>query len=304
MDQALTYTRTMVAQLSPPELHEFGLPSALKWLTEQMKEHGLTVELDLKRDMAPLPEDQAVLLFQSVRELLLNVVKHGRTNHAKVSVIEAEGMLRVAVMDQGAGFDLTAARASSTSGFGLFSIRERMVSLGGRYELLSRPDEGTQATLILPRAPRTATAADVELGTRSEDSTCQSSFEPKAKVRVLLVDDHAMVRQGLRGLLDAYADVEIVGEAANGEQAVALTDQLQPSVILMDVNMPKMDGIRATKRIKQEMPAAIVIGLSVQNGEDVEAAMREAGASAFLNKEAAVEQLYQTIQAMRSAALT
>jgi PAS domain S-box-containing protein len=165
LDQALSYTRSMVAQLSPPELHEFGLPSALKWLAEQMKERNLTVWLDLKPDMAPLPEDQAVLLFQSVRELLINVTKHGRTIHATVSIREAAGMLRIEVVDHGAGFDLAAAKIGAKPGFGLFSIRERMIALGGHFELVSRPGEGTQATLILPLKPR---VASVESGTTNE----------------------------------------------------------------------------------------------------------------------------------------
>ena len=115
MEQALIYTRTMVAQLSPPIQDEFGLPIALRWLAEQMQQQDFVVSLELKSEIIPLPEDQARLLYQSVRELLINVVKHGQTDRARVTVTLAEGVLRIAVTDQGAGFDLTAAKANSRS---------------------------------------------------------------------------------------------------------------------------------------------------------------------------------------------
>lgn len=153
MDQALAYTRTLVAQLSPPVLNQFGLLTALKWLAEQMQQRDLTVALELGSETLPLPEDQSMLLFQSVRELLMNVVKHGDTNQARITVTQADGSLHITVADQGAGFDLAAAAIERpVSCFGLFSIRERMIALGGRFELDSRPDKGTQATLIMPLA--------------------------------------------------------------------------------------------------------------------------------------------------------
>lgn len=119
------------------------------------------------------------------------------------------------------------------------------------------------------------------------------SFEPK--IRVLVADDHAMVRQGLCSLLKEYDDIQVIGEAANGEAAVTLVDQLEPDVVLMDVTMPKLDGIEAARLIKCKHPAVVVIGLSVHTAGQVEIAMKEAGAEAFMHKEAAVEQLYQTI---------
>ena len=114
-------------------------------------------------------------------------------------------------------------------------------------------------------------------------------------VRVLLADDHAMVRQGLRSILDSYADITIVGEAGNGVEAVNLSGTLKPHVVLMDLNMPTMDGIEATRRIKQATPSIVVIGLSVRNDREAEEAMRQAGASGYLTKESAAEQLHQAI---------
>ena len=93
----------------------------------------------------------------------------------------------------------------------------------------------------------------------------------------------------------------MVGEAANGEEAVALAEQLHPDVILMDVTMPKINGIEATKLIKRRRPDVVVIGLSVYTAGQVERAMTEAGATAFMNKEAAVDDLYRTIHTARQS---
>ncbi|WP_447598074.1 PAS domain S-box protein [Nitrospira sp. Nam80] len=323
LDQALTYTRTLVAELSPPMLQEFGLSSALNWLVEQMKLHNLNVTLDMEASLPSIPEDQARLLFQSIRELLINITKHGHVNEATVRVAQAQGNVRIAVIDQGAGFDLAAAAAAAgtitphSSKFGLFSIRERMTALGGEFHLDSAPGKGTTATLMLPLTPKTAKdelgMLNEELEAKASGSRIAPDHGPQAhhsslpidhssvqqdtkQIRVLLVDDHAMVRQGLRGLLEAYVDIHIIGEAANGEEAVALAEKLEPDVILMDINMPQMDGIEATRRIVRASAGIGVIALSLQTAGQAEAAVKEAGAVAFINKEAAVEDLYQTIQ--------
>jgi signal transduction histidine kinase len=124
MDQALTYTRTLVAQLSPPILKEFGLPMALKWLAEQMMQRDLQVSLELGTDHLALPEDQAMLLFQSVRELLMNIVKHASAKQARITVREEEGWLHITVADQGRGFSppdsIPATSSSGISGLWTF----------------------------------------------------------------------------------------------------------------------------------------------------------------------------------------
>lgn len=105
-----------------------------------------------------------------------------------------------------------------------------------------------------------------------------------------------MVRQSLRSVLDRYTDIEVVGEAADGEEAVASVERFQPAVVVMDINMPKKNGIEATGAIESRYPNIAIIGLSVNVGVDNQDAMIQAGADSLLTKEAAVDELYQTVR--------
>ena len=152
-NKAMIYTRTLMSQLNPPALSESDLPMALQWLAEQMQPHNLLVSFQVKTEIPTIPENQALLLFQSSRELLFNCVKHAKTHKATITLEQVGGSVCVQISDQGVGFDLadTSNKAHSrTSGFGLVSLRDRMLSLGGRFELKSSPGEGTTATLVLP----------------------------------------------------------------------------------------------------------------------------------------------------------
>lgn len=111
-----------------------------------------------------------------------------------------------------------------------------------------------------------------------------------------------MVREGLKSVLSGYSDIEVIGEAGNGEEAIVLARDLSPNIIVMDVNMPEVDGIEATRRIRQDRPEIVVIGLSVNASGQVSEAMRAAGAAALLTKESAAELLYQTIARAASKA--
>ena len=152
LQQALTYTRTMIAELSPPGLHEAGFPAALRWLAERMQRHGLSVEVHSNCEQLPLPEDRAVFLLQSVRELLYNVLKHAGVDCATVSLhVGAKGDLSLAVEDRGRGLDSDALQRSVEPGhFGLLSVRERMDAMGGTLILENRPGGGTRVELGLP----------------------------------------------------------------------------------------------------------------------------------------------------------
>ena len=107
-----------------------------------------------------------------------------------------------------------------------------------------------------------------------------------------------MLREGLRAVLANYADIALLGEAADGEEAISLVRKLQPSVVIMDINMPKLNGIEATARIKAQFPHVHIIGLSVNTEADNQEAMQHSGAARLLTKEAAVDELYQAIQSV------
>ena len=112
---------------------------------------------------------------------------------------------------------------------------------------------------------------------------------------VLLVDDHTMIRQGLRAVLEAYQDLHVVAEAKDGAEAVALVGCLHPRVVVMDINMPRMNGIEATTHIKARWPETTVIGISVNTGDSNSDAMKRAGAATVLLKDRVVGQLHDVI---------
>ena len=111
-----------------------------------------------------------------------------------------------------------------------------------------------------------------------------------------MVDDHAMLRQGLRSLVEDYSHLQVVVEASNGVEAIDAAPQLRPDVVVMDINMPQMNGIEATRRIKEEFPTTAVIGLPVLEGPHIAKVMTEAGICAYLTKKSAVEELYHAIE--------
>lgn len=118
-----------------------------------------------------------------------------------------------------------------------------------------------------------------------------------SKLTLLLVDDHEVVRTGLRMLLESQPDISIIGEASTGEEALAMVDQLQPDVVVMDITLPDISGIEATKHIKQSHPDVAVVALTIHEDEQYFFQMLQAGVSGYVPKRAAPEDLISAIQA-------
>jgi DNA-binding NarL/FixJ family response regulator len=116
------------------------------------------------------------------------------------------------------------------------------------------------------------------------------------KIRLLIVDDHPVVRDGLRGMLERQPDFEVVGDAGDGREAVRLTDRLKPDIVLMDLRMPEMDGVTALGEIKEQNPQVQVLVLTTYDSDaDILPAI-EAGAAGYLLKDSSREELYDGIR--------
>lgn len=318
LDESLKASRSLVAELRPPILHHAKLSEALRWLADNTRQqHGLAVEVVVFGREPTLDEDLKLLLFQSVRELLLNITKHAAVDRAQIRISASRSRwLFVRVSDNGSGFRFADSRvrnignadtgmsaadsgSGSGSGLGLVAIRERIEVLGGSMVVRSTIGRGTRVVLRMPVERRdgehAATLANAPLR-RATDQQEEAHTQPVARTRILLVDDHTMVRQGLRGLIEEESDMQVVGEAQDGLQAIALTGELAPEVVLMDINMPRMDGIEATRRIKAANPKVRVIGLSMHVDAGVMNSMRAAGVSDYVTKDTVADVLCNVIR--------
>ncbi len=299
LDQSVAASRTLTAELSPPILYDSGLAPALAWLSRWMEEkYGLQVQLDGDPEADPGTQELRILLFRSARELLFNVVKHAGVERAQVTLQRLiDGRIQLHVADEGAGFDQVDRLSPEKAGFGLLSVRERMELMGGTFAVDSSPGCGTRITLTISPIIITAKAEKVALV--REEITLPPSIAADGErqaIRVLIADDHAVVRQGLAALLGSQADMQVVGEAGDGRAAVNLAREQSPDVVVMDVNMPLLDGVEATRIIAAELPRIKVIGLSVHAKQDMETRMREAGAVAYLDKSGPAEDLLDAIR--------
>ncbi|MBM2825646.1 MAG: response regulator transcription factor [Dehalococcoidales bacterium] len=118
------------------------------------------------------------------------------------------------------------------------------------------------------------------------------------KLRLLIADDHVIVREGLRAILEAQPDIEVVGEAANGEEAVDKTRELKPDVILMDITMPGMGGLEATRQIKKSHPEVKVLALTMHESDEYFFKMLESGASGYFIKGGSSSELIVALRAV------
>jgi PAS domain S-box-containing protein len=292
INEAVEAARTLSVNLFPPILHVGGLPAALSWLAKRTQEqYGVVVSVTANPEANPTARDIRILLFEAVRELMFNAVKHARVDLVDVSLAAGtDGTIHIQVSDEGVGFDPTVTLRHGDQhqlGLGLFSIRERLALLGGQLDIQSAPGKGARFSLTLPRTALSHSARDAEEAQHRDwqDRLVYDSASGTTNLlRILIADDHVVVRAGLREMLGERPELQVVGEAANGIEAISQVDVLQPDVVTMDVSMPQMNGIEATREIHRTRPHIQIVGLSTYGDEATERAMREAGAQAYFGK--------------------
>ena len=222
---AMEELRAVVFELRPASLEAEGLPTVLRKHVDVLRRvSGRPIELSVA-DPPRLPGARAAQVFRIAQEALQNALRHAEAEHIEVRLEgNGNGTLVLSVADDGRGFD-PARRAVRGRRLGLTSMEERAEELGGTLAIDSTVGRGDA---------RAAGGGRV--------------------IRVLIADDHAVVRQGLRTFLDLQADIDVVGEAADGEEAVAAAAEHAPDVILLDLVMPRLDGIGALRRLRETAP--------------------------------------------------
>ena len=301
LDQCMGMSRELTTELSPPVVGWGTLGDVLRWLAALCNEkHGLDISVDVSEALPATSENQRTFFYQAVRELLMNAAKHAGGQKVRIAAEVEHGMLVVTVEDGGRGFH--AKRVEKSLGrnqhFGLFGIHERAERLGGRLEIGNSPTGGARFRLVVPIEQ----AEPAPFGLRTSgaaEADAQMPGRPRAEVgtlRLLLVDDHKMVRQGLTAMLNSGPGFAVVGQAEDGEEAVRRVEALRPDAVIMDIGMPGLNGIEATREIKRRWPETVVIGLSMHAEEGAVLAMLDAGATGYLCKDSPAEDLIGAIR--------
>ena len=212
---------------SPVTLESHGLMSALRELTtNSSKLFHIGCRFDCPRPVLVPSNAVATHLYRIAQEAITNAVKHGRARSVVVSLSRSRSSATLAIADNGAGFPRD---IRTVQGMGLRIMQYRADTIG--------------ATLTIDGANR-----------KGRRFSVNSSSNDMEKVTVLLADDHIVVREGLRMLVEIEGDIEVVGEAKTGREAVEMTLQLHPKVVVMDIAMPMLNGLQATRQILRIAP--------------------------------------------------
>ncbi len=272
--------RRLVYDLRPPALDELGLVEAIRERADQYSSglaSDLTVKVEVSSSLPPLPAGVEVAVYRIVQEALNNVARHARAHNCVVRLHSTEdGWLRVDVVDDGIGL-----RADHKIGVGLPSMEERAAELGGNCSLEH----------LHPPACASRSASRYREGVEMESRSMDT-------LRVLLADDHPFFRDGMRMFLETTPDIAVVGEAATGEEAVGQAKMLSPDVVLMDIKMPGLSGIEATRRILEANPGVRVLVVTMfEDDATVFTAMR-AGARGYILKDAGKDDVLRATRAV------
>ncbi|CAH2461803.1 MULTISPECIES: hybrid sensor histidine kinase/response regulator transcription factor [Bacillus] len=253
------------------DLSQESLPLAvtLQQLTEEFKKHAkVNVRTRIIGEEYMASKQSKMTLYRSLQESLTNAVRHGHSTEIIVSLHFEPQQIRLDVQDNGCGVE------EWKDGFGLTAMKERVSQSQGRVIVYSKKGEGTLISCVLPKQ-------------------AQLSNE---QIRLCIVDDHSFIRESLHTILDGQEDLQVVGMAEDGERAVELCERLKPDVVLMDLEMPNLDGIHATKMIKEKWPGIRVLILSTfQNTERAKEIIRN-GADGYLLKSIDSRELAESIR--------
>ena len=296
--------RTLSYLLHPPLLDESGLASAIRWYAEGFqKRSSIQLSVDIPSDLGRFSSDTETTLFRVLQESLTNVHRYSGSRNAEIRISTADGKIRLEVLDHGCGVQAGTHPVSMDGlaplGVGIPGMRERLRQLGGQLEIDFRQN-GTTVVATLPITLREASPAESpapqEHAVSSSPDVVHSDSDSSPRSRILIADDHELIRRGLRGLIESNSEWAVCGEAVEGNEAVRKTRELRPDLIIMDINMPTLTGIDAAQRIRKENPGVKIIFFSVYDSAHVVREIRNVGGQGYVAKSRAGSDLVNAVR--------
>lgn len=266
--KSMEEVRGYLHQMESPQ-ETLPLVYTLRQVAEEFQTHAnVNVRFRAIGEEYPVAKQVKMTLFRCLQESLTNAVRHGQATDIVVSLQFEPQQTRLEVQDNGHGVE------NWKDGFGITAMKERAAHLQGRVSVYAERGEGTLVTCFVPRLVESA----------------------DEMIRLIIADDHSFIRESLCTILEGQRDLQVLGMAEDGAQALELCEELEPDLVLLDLEMPNMDGITATKRMKEKWPNIRVLVLSTfQDTEKAKEIMRS-GADGYLLKSIESRELAETIR--------
>ncbi len=304
--------RTLSYLLHPPLLDELGLSSAVEWFSQGFESRtGIRVGVDIPGSFARLAPDAEVALFRIVQESLANVHRYSGSATAYVRARSDAGEVRLEIGDFGKGIGKESQKTDRASlaplGVGIQGMKERVRQLSGTLEITSRQGKGTVVTAILPIGSRRADfSEEVELALNLQEVAPMVSGERATEERdgwpkrILIADDHDVLRRGIRTMLETDPELEVCGDAVDGKEALEKTLAQAPDLIILDINMPVMNGLDVLRQIVRHRPQTKILAFSVHDSKQIVEEILAAGAHSYLSKATAGQHLVHEVRLLLS----
>ena len=275
LHDCLDEIRRISRDLRPEALDDLGLVNALIALTSRVdRQSGVRIERRLSAQLPTLSTELELVIYRVAQEALTNVLRHAKATRCVVVLESSDDEVELRVSDDGVGMP---SRLNGET-IGIEGMRERALLGGGTLSIESSRGQGTQVTLRLP-VP-TVRLMPVPL-----------------KTRILLADDHELVRSGLKLVLDAEPDLAVVAEAGDGAEALEIGMSGEIDLAVLDVSMPRLTGLQVARELHRRRPELHMLMLSVHDNEQYFFEALKAGASGYVLKSAANRDLIEGCRA-------
>jgi two-component system, NarL family, sensor kinase len=296
--------RTLSYLLHPPLLDECGLASAVRWYAEGFQQRcGIQTEVEIASGLVRLPIDAETALFRVVQESLTNVHRYSGSANAEIRVAMVDDEVRLEILDHGNGVKADSVRQSADGaaslGVGIPGMRERLRQLGGRLDV-DFGTNGTRVVAVLPvkktKAESVVPSARAAVPSEPDDDREFERTEHDTRRRILIADDHEVMRRGVRGLIESQDEWAICGEAVEGKQAVEMSRDLRPDLIILDINMPGLSGIDAAQQILRDNAMAKILFFTVHDSDQMTREIAKIGAQGYVAKSRAGQDLVDAVR--------